>query len=109
MGIETDSKGVQDAKDPETCNVFRIFSLVASSESSAALAERYRAGGMGYGDAKKLLLAELRTLFAPIEEKRRYWEAHPSDVDDVLAAGAKKARANAATVLQRARRACGID
>src|SRR5947207_2628087 len=50
-GIVTDSKSVEEPKDPNTCNVFALYSLFASPAEKAALAERYRAGGMGYGEA----------------------------------------------------------
>src|SRR5262249_32821296 len=54
MGIVTDSSTVADPKDPDKCNVFALYSLFASAEEKAALAARYRAGGMGYGEAKQL-------------------------------------------------------
>ena len=52
-------------KDPERCNVFALYSLFATDEEKAALAARYRAGGMGYGEAKQLLLAKIDAFFAP--------------------------------------------
>ncbi|MCB0325656.1 MAG: tryptophan--tRNA ligase, partial [Bdellovibrionales bacterium] len=55
MKIVTDSKTVEEPKDPDTCNVFQLYRLFATTDEQAALAARYRAGGMGYGDAKQAL------------------------------------------------------
>ena len=109
MGIKTDAKGVADPKDPDTDSVFKLYSLMATEAERAALADRYRAGGMGYGEAKKLLLAKVNETFDPIRRRRAELLARPSDVEDVLKAGAAKAKARAAAVLARARKACGID
>ena len=64
MGIVTDSTPVEAPKDPETCTVFALYSLFATAEEKAALAARYRAGGIGYGEAKKMLLEKINTHFA---------------------------------------------
>jgi tryptophanyl-tRNA synthetase len=63
MSIVTDSSSVEDPKDPDTCNVFALYSLFATEEEKAALAQRYRAGGMGYGEAKKMLLDKINQHF----------------------------------------------
>ena len=61
------------------------------------MAERFRAGGYGYGDAKKELLRVYDETLAPFRERRAHFEAHPDEVRDILAAGAAKARAEAAS------------
>src|SRR5262245_55883018 len=61
MSIVTDSSKVEDPKDPERCTVFALYSLFASPEEKAALAARYRAGGMGYGEAKQLLYDKIES------------------------------------------------
>lgn len=109
MSIKTDAKGVADPKDPDTCNIFKLYSLMANDAEKQALGDRYRAGGMGYGDAKKLLVAKINETFDPIRARYKALLARPADVDDILRAGGVKARANAAAVLARARKACGID
>jgi tryptophanyl-tRNA synthetase len=109
MSIKTDAKGVADPKDPDTCNVFKLYALMANAAEKQALADRYRAGGMGYGDAKKTLLAKIDEVFAPIRARYKALLARPDDVERILVAGAVKARANARAVLARARKACGID
>jgi tryptophanyl-tRNA synthetase len=109
MGIVTDSTPVEAPKDPDASTVFQLFKLVASEAEAADMAERFRAGGYGYGDAKKRLLEAVDAYFAPFRARRRELEADPGYVREVLRAGAERARGEAATVLSRARRACGID
>jgi len=108
MSVKTDSTPVEQPKNPETDNVFALYSLFASDEEKAALAARYRAGGMGYGDAKKLLLEKVVTHFAPYRQKREELLAKPDYVNQVLAAGAAKARAVARQTLDEAKQACGL-
>lgn len=108
MGIKTDSKGVADQKDPDSDTIFQIYKLMSTPEEQAALADRYRAGGMGYGEAKKALLEKINQHFEPMRAKRKELLARPGDVEDILKAGAIKAKANAQAVLERARKACGL-
>jgi tryptophanyl-tRNA synthetase len=108
MSIKTDSTPVEAPKDPETCNVFAIYRLLATSEDAAALAGRYRAGGMGYGEAKKLLVEAFERTFAGPREHRRELAADPSHVEDALAEGARSARAVAIELMREVRDACGV-
>ncbi|MFG0334886.1 MAG: tryptophan--tRNA ligase, partial [Maioricimonas sp. JB049] len=80
----------------------------STEEEQAELAQRYRAGGMGYGEAKKLLNEHALNDFAEARERRADLEAHPDRVDDILQSGATQARKKAAEVLDRARTACGL-
>lgn len=108
MSIVTDSKTVADPKDPATCNVFALFSLFASPTEKEELAARYRAGGMGYGDAKKQLLAKMESYFAPAREKRKQLALDPAYVDGVLRDGAARARAEAEKTMELVRAAVGL-
>ncbi|MCA9040627.1 MAG: tryptophan--tRNA ligase [Planctomycetaceae bacterium] len=108
MSIKTDSKTVEDSKDPETCPVFSLVKLFATEDQQQELAERYRAGGMGYGDAKQYLYDKAIEHFGHAFEKRATLEQNPDEVEDILRAGAAQARAKAQTVLARAREACGL-
>jgi len=108
MSIVTDSTPVDAPKDPSRCNVFALYSLFATDEEKAALAERYRAGGMGYGEAKKLLLAKIDAYFAPARERRKALAARPDDVEDILRASAARARAEAQQTMELVRRGCGL-
>ncbi len=109
MGIVTDSTPLEAPKDPEACNVFKLYKLFATPGQQADLAARYRAGGMGYGTAKKELADQFEALFAPLRERRAELAAHPDDVEDILRAGAEKARAEAQKTLHAARRAVGLE
>lgn len=106
--IKTDSLAVEDPKNPETCPVFALYKLFASKSDQDALADRYRAGGMGYGEAKKLVLEGALDHFGAARAKREELEARPDYVRDVLAAGAKAARTKGQEVLHRAKSACGL-
>lgn len=108
MKVVTDSKELEDVKDPESCNVFALYKLFANEEQQAELAERYRAGGMGYGHAKTVLWELMEAYFEPMRERRVALEQDPDFVEDVLRAGAKRASAVAADVLGRAREAVGL-
>ena len=109
MRIVTDSKGVADAKDPDTCNVFGLYRLFATPEEREAMAARYRAGGMGYGDAKKALHEKFEAHFAPLRAKRAALAANLDFVEQVLRRGAERARAEARATLQKARAAMGLE
>jgi tryptophanyl-tRNA synthetase len=109
MSIVTDSTPVEASKDPEPNTVYQLYNLVASKEEIAEMAERFRAGGYGYGDAKKALLAKLDAFFEPFRARRKELDADAGYVEDVLRAGATRAHEEARKVVDRARRACGID
>lgn len=108
MGIVTDSTTVADPKDPTQCNVFALYSLFATEEEKAALAVRYRAGGMGYGDAKKLLLEKIDAFFGPARERRKELVSTIDTVEDVLRKGAARARAEAQQTMDLVRSAVGM-
>lgn len=108
MSIVTDSTPLEDPKDPETCNVYALMKLFRNEAQMAELAERYRAGGMGYGHVKKELLEELTEYFRPMREKREELLNNLDYVEEVLQKGAAKARATARPVLEAARQAVGL-
>ena len=108
MKILTDSKEMEDPKDHETCNVFALYTLLANEEEQAALAERYRAGGMGYGHAKTELLDKINEHFAPMRDKRRELAENMDYVENVLRQGAEKASSLARETLGKARKAVGL-
>ncbi len=109
MSIKTDSTPVEDPKDPDGCAVFTLYKLFSTPEQQEELAARYRAGGMGYGEAKQTLYEAAMEHFAEAFERRAQLEANPSEVEDVLQAGAKAAREKGREVLDRARHACGLS
>lgn len=108
MSIKTDSTPVEDPKDPESCNVFALYRLMATPDETAELAERYRAGGMGYGDAKQALYEVAERLLGPARERREDLAAHPEKLEEILMDGAHKARKVARGVMADVRDACGL-
>ena len=108
MKIVTDSTPVEEPKNPETCNVFALLKLVASDEELAEWENKYRSGGMGYGEAKKRLAELVIEHFKPYRQKRTELENNLDYVREVLARGAERAKAVAKETLGKARRAVGL-
>ncbi|HUO57159.1 MAG TPA: tryptophan--tRNA ligase [bacterium] len=109
MNIVTDSKGVSEPKDPDTNVIYLLYKLMASPEETAAMEKGFRQGGMGYGDAKKILLAKLEEIFGgETRAKRKKMDENPDLVEDVLLAGARKARKTASETLEKAYDATGL-
>lgn len=108
MAIKTDSTPVEAPKNPDTCNIFTLYKLFASPDEQAALAARYRAGGMGYGEAKQALFERAMDHFAVARQQREKLAADPRVIDEILRDGAERARTKGAEVLDRARKACGL-
>jgi tryptophanyl-tRNA synthetase len=108
MGIVTDSKTVEEPKDPETNTIYTLYKLFATAEEVAEMAARFRAGNFGYGEAKKMLLAKIDAYFAPAREKRKQLAKDPHYVEDVLRKGAQKARAEAQKTMELVRKAIGM-
>ena len=108
MRIQTDSRPVEDPKDPDTDHLYQLYSLFASSEQTQAMADIYRKGGFGYGMVKKELAELAEQFFAKARERRAELEAKPETVREILADGASKARKKAAEVLLRAQKNCGV-
>jgi tryptophanyl-tRNA synthetase len=110
MSIKTDSLGVDEAKEPETSTIFQIYRALAGKDDprTLALADRFRAPGMGYGHAKQALFELILDHFGPARARRGELMANPDMVDAVLARGARAAREQAAATLGRARRAVGL-
>lgn len=108
MSIVTDSTPLEKSKDPETCNVYALIKLFADETKKKEIADKYRAGGYGYGHAKKELLGLIESCFEEAFDRRTELEKHPDTVWDMLRDGGKKARARAETVMEKVREATGI-
>lgn len=107
MTITTDSTPLEDPKDPDTCNVFTLYKLLATVEQTAVLREKYLAGGFGYGHAKQALFELIIEKFAKERELFNYYMEHPEEVDRILEEGAAKAATVANKVLARVREKMG--
>ncbi|HDL77678.1 MAG TPA: tryptophan--tRNA ligase, partial [Lentisphaerae bacterium] len=109
MRIVTDSTPVEAPKDPDRCILFALFRLFADEDEREELAAKYRAGGVAYSAVKKELADRIISYFAPFRRRREELQANPDYVRDVLADGARKARAEAQRVLKEARKAVGLE
>ena len=108
MRIVTDSVPVEEPKNPEKCNVFALLKLVASSDELSEWENKYRLGGLGYGQAKKRLAELIIDYFKPFRQKRAELENDMDYVKAVLANGAERAKAVAGETLEKARQAVGL-
>ena len=108
MGIVTDSTPMEEPKEPDGNSVYEMYKLFATPEEVAEMAANFRAGGYGYGHAKKALLAAYKRMFDPFKARRDELEKDPDALEDILREGAKKARAAAAPVMEKVRRAVGL-
>lgn len=108
MKIVTDSKDLEEAKDPDACNVLRLYKLFASDAEVAEMEKNYRAGGYGYGTAKKALAEAFEAHFSPMRARREELENNLDYVEQVLSQGAEKARAEITQVMDAARKAMGL-
>lgn len=106
--IVTDSKNIEDKKDPESCNIFSLYKLFSNADEQKELAKNYYAGGMGYGYAKNSLLKKINQYFEPMREKRLELEADNDYIEDILKNGAKKASLIASDVLKNVKTAVGL-
>ncbi|PHR32529.1 MAG: tryptophan--tRNA ligase [Fluviicola sp.] len=107
MRIETDSKGLDDIKDPETCNIFALYKILASKEAQADMRQKYAAPGYGYGHAKQALFELIIEKYAVQRERYNHLMDHPEEIESALKIGQEKARKVASQVLQRVRSRLG--
>ncbi len=108
MRIKTDSRPMDQPKDPAGDHLFQLYALFATAAQREEMAAKYRRGGFGYGEVKKALADLAESYFAEARRRRSELEAQPERVRQILAEGAARARKKAAEVLQRARKACGV-
>lgn len=108
MSIQTDSTPVEEPKNPNTCNVFALYKLFAQKEELSAMRTKYEAGGMGYGDAKKMLLEKILNYFEPFKAKRTELAKDKNKLDKIMKKGAAKARDIAVPTLDLVRKRVGL-
>lgn len=108
MSIVTDSKGLEEKKDPDTCNVFALYKLFANEEEIQQMRENYMGGNYGYGHAKLALFEKMWTTFEPMRKRRAELEADIGYVQKVLDENGKKARQEANEFLAKIRTAVGL-
>ncbi|MGB5981200.1 MAG: tryptophan--tRNA ligase [Nonlabens sp.] len=103
MTIETDSTPLEDPKDPDTCNVFALYQLIAPADKVEEMRTNYKAGNYGYGHAKQALFEALVERFADARAKYNHFMENKQEIDAALAQGAEKASKIADAVLKRVR------
>ena len=108
MNIVTDSTPMESPKDPDKSHLYALYKLFATPAEAAEMAERFRKGGLGYGDVKKALLQKIWAYFAPAREKRQELAKNMDVVHDVLRHGAERARAEADRTMAAVRQAVGL-
>ena len=108
MAIKTDSTPMGQPLNPDTCNVFALYSLFATEDEKTALAADYRGGKIGFGGAKKMLKAKIDAYFGPFRDKRKQLAASPDTVEDILREGARKARIETQRTMELVFKATGL-
>lgn len=108
MRIATDSRPMEEPKEPEGDHLYQLYSLFVDDEKRQEMAAIYRKGGFGYGQVKKALAEAAEAYFAPARALRAKYEADPALVRAILDRGARRARETAAATLARAKKNCGL-
>ena len=108
MKIQTQSLSIEDKKDPKKCNVFKLYSAIVSKDKARVISERYKSGGIGYGEIKELLYNEILNRFSSNRKKFFQLAENKDEVERQLLSGAKKARVQAQNVLKRVRTNIGF-
>ena len=107
MKIQTDSTPMEDPKDPDTCNLFALYKLIASKEQIATMRANYEGGNYGYGHAKQAYYELLVEKYKIERERYNHYISNPTEIDKALAIGAEKAKKVAQKVLSRTRKKLG--
>jgi len=108
MKIVTNAQSVEEKKDPESCNIFKLYKLFSSEKQQKEIADKYRAGGMAYSYAKQELFEVMNESLKPIREKYEYFMNNKNEIEDILKAGSNKARDLAKKKLKFLRKEIGI-
>jgi tryptophanyl-tRNA synthetase len=108
MGIVTDSKGLEDIKDYENCNIYTLCKLFMNENELKNLQDRYETPGEGYGHFKLTLLDKITEYFEPFAQRREQLISNPNEVHEILEVGASKARKLATTKMEIIRDAVGL-
>ncbi len=108
MSIPTDSTPMEDPKDPDKCNIYKLYCLFADEVQKEELAAKYRGGNFGYGHAKQALFEAYMDFFAPMRKRREELEKDPGYIQSILKKGAEKANVIASETLEEVRKAVGL-
>ena len=103
MKIKTDSTPLEEPKNPETCNLFALYKILATAEQTEEMKQKYLAGNYGYGHAKQAYYELLIDTFSEQREKYHYYMNNLNEIETLLKQGEEKARLIAKDVLKRVR------
>lgn len=106
--IQTDSRGIREPKDPDTCAIFQLYSIAAPPDRVAELRSRYLVGTIGYEEAKRELVLAIAERFAAPMQQFEEWMKRPDDLRDVLRKGAQVASAEVSVTLAQVREMLGL-
>ncbi|MFH0845803.1 MAG: tryptophan--tRNA ligase [Patescibacteria group bacterium] len=109
MSISTDSKGVEESKNPEECNVFALHKLFANEDELGEIQRRYVEGGMGYKESKDILIENIKKFVTPLREKRKELENDKERVLEILKKGGEVARQRAEEKMKEVRKKVGLN
>lgn len=109
MSIVSNSEALEDPKDPDNCNIFSLYSIIAAPDAVAEMRNNYENGGYGYGHAKQALYELILEKFEKERERFQYLMQNHKEIEEALAVGAKKARKVALEVIQRVRTKSGTS
>lgn len=107
MSIVSNSEALEDRKDPDNCNIYALYSILAEKDNVAKMRTNYEQGGYGYGHAKQALYELILEKFKVERDKYSYLIEHKKEIDDALSIGAGKAKNIALGVLNRVREKVG--
>ena len=107
--IVTDNTPLEEPKDPDSATVYQLYKLLATNEESKTMAEKLKAGGYGWGHAKKELLEKIVSSFSEERAKFEHYQNNPKEVEEVLMEGALKAKKVAKATLERVRNSLGYN
>ncbi len=108
MSIKTDSKGVEEPKDPDTSNIFQLYQLFATPAQQEEMRAKFLGGNYGYGHAKQALFEAYMDYFAPMRKRREELLKDKGQIEQILKDGAEKARSEAAKTMDQVRKAVGL-
>jgi tryptophanyl-tRNA synthetase len=108
MSIVTDSKALEEPKDPDTCHIFALYKLLASGAEITEMRARYLAGNFGYGHAKQTLFEMLLTSFKNERAAYAGFMEHPEELERRLMSGAERARPIAREMLSKVKGKLGF-
>ncbi len=109
MKIPTSSQGIEEPKETEGDVIYTLYSYVSNEEEKNALAQKYCAGGMGWGEAKNILFEKLNTHIAPMREKYESLMQDREYLKKVMVEGGEKAREYASEKMKRVRKIVGLE